>query len=188
MPLESFSQRMRITGAWIISLLLLMWGLEIVNLFMGHNLSRMAGIQPRSLFGLIGIAASPFLHFGIFHLLMNSVPFAILGGLICLQDKKLFIEVSLLVMVVSGLAVWLLGRSSVHAGASGLIFGYFGFLLASGWYAKNIQSIVIALVVLIYYGGMIFGVLPLRAYVSWESHLFGFFAGVLAAKINAKPK
>lgn len=170
------------------SLLLLMWGIEIVNLFTGHGLSRIAGIQPRSLVGLVGIVASPFLHFSIYHLLMNSVPFAILGGLICLQDKKLFIEVSLIVMIVSGLAVWLIARSSVHAGASGLIFGYLGFLLASGWYAKNIQSIVIAFVVLIYYGGMILGVLPLRAYISWESHLFGFFAGVLAAKINAKPE
>jgi len=117
---------------------------------------------------------------------MNTVPFAILGGLILMQEKKLFIEVSLLVLIVSGLAVWLLGRTATHAGASGLIFGYFGFLLASGWYARDAQSLVIAFFVLIYYGGMVFGILPLRAYISWESHLFGFLAGVLAARLNGK--
>jgi len=178
---------MKTAVTWMITLLCILWGLEVVNFFMGHDLSRLAGITPRTLSGLIGIPASPFLHFSISHLLMNSIPFAILGGLICLQDKKLFIEVSLFVIVVSGLAVWLLARPSVHSGASGLIFGYFGFLLASGWYAKDIQSIFIALGVLGLYGGMIFGLLPLRAFVSWESHLFGLLAGVLAARINAAP-
>lgn len=176
---------MKITVTWIGSLIALMWGLEVLNLMTGHSLTRTAGIQPRTLGGLVGIPASPFLHFSLFHLLMNTLPFAILGGLICLQDKKLFVEVSLIVIVVSGFAVWLLGRSAVHAGASALIFGYFGFLLASGWYAKDLQSIFIALLVLVFYGGMIFGILPLRAYVSWEGHLSGLLAGILAAKLHA---
>ena len=177
---------MKTTIIWIGTLLAIMWGLELLNLFTGHSLSRSAGIYPRTLSGLPGIPLSPFLHFSLFHLLMNTLPFAILGGLICLQDKKLFVEVSLIVIAVSGLAVWLLGRSAVHAGASGLIFGYFGLLLASGWYAKDLQSIVIALGVMVYYGGMIFGILPLRAYVSWEGHLFGLLAGVLAARMDAR--
>ncbi len=179
---------MKIAILWMLSLLAVMWGLELLNVFMGHSLSRIGGIHPRSLSGLLGIPASPFLHFSLFHLFLNSLPFAILGGLICLQDKKLFLEVSLIVIIVSGLAVWLLGRSASHAGASGLIFGYFGFLLASGWYAKDMQSIVIALGVLLYYGGMVFGILPLRAYVSWESHLFGFLSGILAARMNVQLK
>jgi len=177
---------MKNTVTWIGTLLALMWGLELLNLFMGHSLSRIAGIHPRTVSGLLGIPASPFLHFSFFHLLMNTLPFAVLGGLICLQDKKLFLEVSLIVIIVSGLAVWILGRSAVHAGASALIFGYFGFLLASGWYAKDLQSILIALCVLVFYGGMIFGILPLRAYVSWEGHLSGLLAGILAAKLDSR--
>ncbi len=179
---------MKTTVTWMTSLLVLMWGIELINFFLGHSLSRMGGIQPRTLSGLIGIPLSPFLHFSLFHLLMNSLPFAILGGLICLQNRKLFVEVSLIIIIGSGLALWLLGRPAVHAGASSLIFGYFGFLLASGWYAKDLQSIVIALVVLIFYGGMIIGILPLRAYVSWEGHLFGLLAGILAAGMNARLK
>jgi membrane associated rhomboid family serine protease len=172
------------TVTWLVSLLALMWGIEVINFFLGHSLSRIAGIQPRTLIGLIGIPVSPFLHFGLFHLLMNTLPFAILGGLICLQDRKLFLEVSVIIIVVAGLAVWLLGRPAIHAGSSTLIFGYFGFLLASGWYAKDLQSIIIALVVLIFYGGMIIGILPLRTYVSWEGHLFGLLAGISAAWMN----
>lgn len=179
---------MKTTVTWMASLLALMWGIELINFFLGHSLSRMGGIQPRTLIGLIGIPASPFLHFSLFHLLMNSLPFAILGGLICLQDRKLFVEVSLIIIVGSGLALWLFGRPAIHAGASSLIFGYFGFLLASGWYAKDLQSIIIALVVLIFYGGMIIGILPLRAYVSWEGHLFGLLAGIAAAWMNARLK
>ncbi len=177
---------MKTTVTWILTVLALMWGLEFINFFTGHSLSRMAAIRPRTLSGLLGIPASPFLHFGFFHLLMNSLPFAVLGGLICLQDKKLFLDVTLIVVVVSGVAVWLFARSASHAGASGLIFGYFGFLLASGWYAKDLSSLVIAFGVLVFYGGMIFGILPLRAYISWESHLFGFLAGVFAARLNAQ--
>ncbi|MEC4677732.1 MAG: rhomboid family intramembrane serine protease [Nitrospirota bacterium] len=177
---------MKTTVTWIGGLIAIMWAVEVLNLVTGYSLSRSGGIQPRTLAGLIGIPASPFLHFSVFHLLMNTLPFAILGGLICLQDKKLFVEVSLIVIIVSGLAVWLLGRSAVHAGASALIFGYFGFLLASGWYAKDLQSILIALGVAVFYGGMIFGILPLRAYVSWEGHLSGLLAGILAAKLNAR--
>lgn len=179
---------MKTTVTWMTSLLVLMWGIELINFFTGHSLSRMGGIQPRTVLGLIGIPASPFLHFSLFHLLLNSLPFAILGGLICLQDRKLFIEVSVIIILVSGLAVWALGRPSIHAGASGLIFGYFGFLLASGWYAKDLQSIIIAIVVLIFYGGMITGILPLRAYVSWEGHLFGLLSGIAAAWMNARLK
>ncbi|MFQ5587358.1 MAG: rhomboid family intramembrane serine protease [Nitrospiria bacterium] len=170
----------------MLTVLALMWGLEVLNFLTGHSLSRMAAIVPRTLSGLVGIPLSPFLHFGFFHLLMNSVPFAILGGLICVQDKKLFVEVTLIVAAVSGVAVWMLARPAAHAGASGLIFGYFGFLLASGWYARDVQSVVIAFCVLVYYGGMIFGVLPLRAYVSWESHLFGFLAGIFTARLDAR--
>ncbi len=177
---------MKTTVTWILAGLAVMWGVEAVNFFTGHNISRTAGITPRTVSGLWGIFLSPFMHFSVFHLLMNSLPFAVLGGLICLQGRRLFIEVTLIVILVSGLGVWLFARPAVHAGASGLIFGYFGFLLASGWYAKDVQSVVIALAVLVYYGGMVFGILPLRAYVSWESHLFGFLAGAFTARLDAR--
>jgi len=186
MNLLAFSGRFKPAASWMGLLLALMWGLELLNMLLNHRLSRWGGIQPRTLSGLLGIPFSPFLHFGLGHLLMNTLPLAVLGGLVLVQGRRLFVEVSLLVLAVSGLAVWLLGRSASHAGASGLIFGYFGFLLASGWYARDLPSLLIALFVLLYYGGMFLGILPLRVYVSWESHLFGFLAGVLAARLYVK--
>ncbi len=175
---------MKESFTWIATLLAVMWGIELVNLLSKHRLSRTAAIHPRTLHGLFGIPVSPFLHFSVSHLLTNTLPFALLGVLIRLQGKMLFIEVSLLIIAVSGFMVWLLGRAAAHAGASALIFGYFGFLLAAGLYAKDLQAMLIALGVLIYYGGMMSGVLPLRAYVSWEGHLFGFLSGILAAKMD----
>jgi membrane associated rhomboid family serine protease len=79
----------------------------------------------------------------------------------------------------------LFGRSAFHIGASGLVFGYFGFLVAVGLYERRIVSLAIASVTLFYYGGMIFGVLPVNSFVSWEGHLFGLVAGIVAARTFA---
>ncbi len=159
----------------------IMWVVELINLPFGHGISRSLGIIPRDVSGLPGILLSPFLHFGLLHIGANTLPFAVLGGLVSVQGPRRFVLVSLIIMLVSGTAVWLLARNGAHAGASGLIFGYFGYLLAAGWYARSIGSLLIALAVAFFYGGMIFGVVPLRAYVSWEGHLFGLLAGVLTA-------
>jgi membrane associated rhomboid family serine protease len=86
------------------------------------------------------------------------------------------------IIIVGGLGVWLIGRPAYHVGASGLVFGYFGFLVARGWYEKSIPSVIISIFVIIFYGSMIWGVFPVVPYISWESHLFGFLAGILAAK------
>lgn len=183
---KGWTAQVREAVSWILILLALMWGIEILNMLSGHALSRMAGIHPRSLVGLIGIPLSPFLHFGLYHLIANTLPFAVLGALVFMHGRKRFIQVSVFVVVVSGLGVWLLARSAVHAGASGLIFGYFGYLLAAGWYARSLQTILIALFALFIYGGMVFGMMPVRSYISWESHLFGFLAGILAARLFDK--
>ena len=82
--------------------------------------------------------------------------------------------------------VWLLGREALHLGASGLIYGYFGFLIFAGFISKRLKLIAISLLVSFFYGGMIFGVLPVAGFISWESHLFGFLIGVVAAKLWAK--
>jgi membrane associated rhomboid family serine protease len=91
-------------------------------------------------------------------------------------------------MLVSGLGVWLFGASGVHVGASGLIFGYLGFLLLRGYFERNFPSILLSLIVGFLYGGAIWGVLPTQPGISWEGHLFGFIGGVLAARLLARRK
>ncbi len=131
-----------------------------------------------------GILLSPMLHGSFSHLLSNTLPLLVLGGFVALRGAKTLVGVSLFVVVLGGMLVWLVGRPAIHIGASGLVFGYFGYLLAQGWYERSFVSIVVAVAVLLLYGGMIFGALPQSGFISWEGHLFGLIAGVLAARMG----
>jgi membrane associated rhomboid family serine protease len=175
-------QELRATVALIVGCILLLWGIEIVNVFLGHALSRW-GILPRTVSGLIGIPFSPLLHASIGHLMVNTLPFAILGGLVALHGRQTFVLVSLWIMVVGGVGLWLFGRFSYHVGASSLIFGYFGYLVARGWYERSVWAIIVALVTLSLYGSILWGTLPTRCAISWEGHLSGLLAGILAARL-----
>ena len=98
------------------------------------------------------------------------------------------LKVSVIVALVSGVGVWAVARNGIHVGASGLVFGYFGYLVARGWYQRSFSSIVVAILVVFFYGGLIFGIVPSFGFVSWEGHLFGLLAGILAAKIIDEKK
>ena len=165
----------------------LLWVVAFANLITGYELNTW-GILPRTLTGLRGIPFSPFLHENFSHLIVNSLPFVFLGGLVVLQGWRVYLGVSLCVMACGGLALWLFGRTAYHLGASGLIFGYFGYLLARAWYDRSLSSILIALAAVVLYGGLMWGVLPTNTYISWEGHLFGLLAGILAARLQAVRK
>ena len=148
---------------------------------MGHQLNSW-GTFPRTVHGLTGIPLSPFLHGSFGHVVSNSIPFLVLGGLIALRGRQVLLRVSFIVIGLGGAGVWALGRPAIHIVASGLVFGYFGYLVARGWYERKLGSILMAIAVIILYGGLIVGVIPARSLVSWEAHLFGLIAGVLAAR------
>jgi membrane associated rhomboid family serine protease len=168
--------------AW---LLVLIWGFHGVNYYFGMAFNDL-GIFPRQWQGLSGIVLWPLLHGNISHLLMNTLPLLVLGLLVALRGHRVFILSSLIIVLLGGLGVWILGRPAYHIGASGLAFGYFGFLIAVGVYEGRISSLAIATLVTFYYGGMIFGVLPQNSFVSWEGHLFGMLAGIFAARLLAR--
>jgi len=145
------------------------------------------GIVPRTLTGLRGILFAPFLHGSLNHLLANTIPFAVLGWLVMLRDAKHLGRVTLAAMLGSGLLSWLLGApGSVHVGASGVIFGYLGFLMVSGWYARTLGSVALSVGVTVAWGGLVWGVLPSEVGVSWQGHLGGFVGGVMAARALRK--
>ena len=163
-----------------------MWGAFVANLALGGALLNY-GVVPRSIHGLWGILWAPFLHGSFAHLVSNTIPFLILGWLILLRNRKHLLPVSLIAMLFSGMVAWLLGApGSVHVGASGVIFGYLGFLMLAGWYARSLGSIALSLLVTGLWGGLVFGVLPGQPGVSWQSHLGGFIGGVWAAKLLRK--
>jgi membrane associated rhomboid family serine protease len=167
------------------SFVALIWLLEIIDLvFFGNGLNTL-GVRPRTLAGLVGIFLMPILHNGLGHVLANTVPFVVLGWLVMLRRTADFFFVTIIVVVVSGFGVWLLGGAqTVHIGASGLIFGYFGFLVLRGIFERSFISIVMAGIVILIYGGLIWGVFPIfQSGVSWLGHLFGFLGGAWAANL-----
>ncbi|HFE39126.1 MAG TPA: rhomboid family intramembrane serine protease, partial [Gammaproteobacteria bacterium] len=151
----------------------------------GHQLN-IYGIHPRSSAGLGGILLWPFLHANFSHLIANTIPLAILGWFVLLRGFRQFIFITLGITLIAGSAVWLLARPAIHIGASGLVFGYFGFLVAVAWYEKSLASFVVAVFTLFLYGGLVWGVLPQAPNISWEAHLFGLMAGVVIASSRKK--
>lgn len=174
--------------AWILgAVVAVLWGIQLLNAVVFRGGLAVYGIAPRHLVGLRGILFAPFIHGGFGHLMANTIPLITLGWLIMLQATADFLWVTLIAMGVSGLGTWLVGAgTSVHVGASGVIFGYLGFLLARGYFERSVSAIALALVVFVLYGGLIWGVLPNQPGVSWEGHLFGFVGGILAAKVLAR--
>nr|VFK64116.1 MAG: Rhomboid family protein [Candidatus Kentron sp. TC] len=169
----------------VITLVVIIWIIEIINLSIGHRLS-VFGILPRSTQGLMGIPMAPFLHANPIHAALNTAPLLILGAFVSLRGARTYLVVSLAIIFLAGGAVWLFGRPSYHLGASGLVFGYFGFLVARGWYDRSFLSLAMAAITILLYGGIIWGILPVRSYISWEGHLFGLLAGIIAARLFSK--
>ena len=169
----------------VLILIALIWIVEIVNLLLGHRLTSW-GILPRTLTGLIGIPLAPMIHGGFWHTISNTVPLLILGALTLAGGKRRFWETTVNVTLLSGALVWLFAREAYHVGASGLVFGYFGVILARAYIERSITAIAIALVTVMAYGGLIFGILPLRSNVSFESHLFGLIAGFVVVWLDRK--
>ena len=160
----------------------IMWIVFFATIATGGALLSL-GVIPRNLIGLRGILFAPFLHGSFAHLLANSIPFAMMGWFVMLRDSRHFVPVTAAAMLGSGLMAWLLGApGSVHVGASGVIFGYLGFLMLSGWYTRSIASIMISVLVTVMWGGLVFGVLPGQLGISWQAHLGGFIGGALAAR------
>jgi membrane associated rhomboid family serine protease len=154
---------------------------QLVNTFTANSLIP-HGIIPRTISGLQGIAFAPFLHGSIRHLLSNLVPFVVLSWLISNEGLERYVRVLVLITMLGGILVWLVGRFSIHVGASGLIFGLWTYVLARAWFQRSLVSLLIATVALFGYGGLIFGFLPLPG-ISFESHIAGAIAGIVVGWI-----
>ena len=158
----------------IVILLAAIWLVFLFDLIL--PLERL-GLVPRSITGLVGIVTMPFLHGNWGHLISNSLPLIILLALLVVTRPRPWPTVITLTLV-SGAALWLLGRSALHIGASGLIYALIGFLIAAGIMERRLSSVAAAVVVGFLYGGSIIGgIMPFQPGVSWEGHLFGLLAG-----------
>jgi membrane associated rhomboid family serine protease len=159
----------------------MIWGVFLVGLVVPFHLNSY-GVTPRTLVGLAGIPAMPFLHENLGHLVRNTMPLSVLLLLLAGSRARTW-KIVVDIVLLSGILLWLFGRPATHIGASGLIFGLIAFLIASGFFEKRIPAIAIAVVVGFLYGGtLITGVLPRTgSNVSWDGHLCGAIAGGIIA-------
>lgn len=164
----------------------LLYVVEVADAISGQTLER-NGIRPRDTGDLDGILWSPLLHGDWAHLAGNTLPFLIFGFLAMAGGMRQFVLVTATIWLLGGLGVWLTGDDgSYHIGASGIIFGWLAFLLTRGFFAHSGRQIALAVVLFLIWGGVLFGVLPGQPGISWQAHLFGALAGVLAAWIVAR--
>lgn len=164
-----------------------MWVIEVADSFLLSDRLQRGGIHPRALDGLDGILWAPFLHSDFRHLISNTAPALILGGLVSIRGLRYWTRASAAVLLVGGGFTWLLGGSGNHIGASGMVFGWFGVLLGAAIFERRPATLGAALVALLLYSGIFAGLAP-QPQVSWEGHLFGLLAGIAAAKAMAEPR
>jgi membrane associated rhomboid family serine protease len=188
---------MLVGGATIISFVALLYIIEAFDQLNGHRFDD-NGIRPLETDGLWGILFAPLLHANWAHLAANTGPALVLGFLVTLAGLSRFLWATAIVWIVGGFGTWLIGNwgsscglESDHIGASGLIFGWLTFLLVFGFFTRSGWQIVIGLVVLVAYGGVLWGAVPVLDVcggVSWQGHLCGGIAGVLAAYLLSSPE
>lgn len=182
--------------ATILTFLVLLYLVELIDQLLRHSLD-VNGIRPLETDGLWGIIVAPLLHASWAHLMANTVPLLVLGFLMTLVGLTRFIWATAIVWILGGFGTWLIGDMGSscgptdHIGASGLIFGWLAFLLVFGVFVCKVWDIIIGLVVLFCYGGILLGAMPVLGQCggfSWQGHLCGAIAGVVAAYILSVPE
>ena len=165
---------------WLsLKLVAVFWVIHLLNLVLGMRLN-IFGIIPRKRFGLFGIVCSPFLHGNTEHLFFNSIALFILFDLMLVGGLKLFILATLMIILIGDSLVWLFARRGIHIGASGLIMGYWMFLLVNAYYQHSVIAVILAVLCLYYLAGLGLSLIPGDVGTSWEAHIFGALGGVLA--------
>ncbi len=159
---------------------LVMWIIFWIEIKFGLDFTRW-GVKPRTASGIRGVIFSPFIHSGIKHLWHNTVPLLVLSAALFYFYRKISWSVLALLILLSGVGTWMIGRVSYHIGMSGVIYALVSFLFFKGILAKHFRLIALSLIVVFLYGSLIWGTLPTSETISWEGHLSGFIAGGLVA-------
>jgi membrane associated rhomboid family serine protease len=159
------------------------WIVSVLNFGIFEKSLNNLGIRPRRLIGLWGILFAPFLHGSWRHLEGNTIAFVTYGGLIMLQNPENFGAVTVTVALASGFGTWLIGGDrTIHIGASGVTFGYLGFLMFLAFFDRNIPTVLLLMFTAFFHSKSLWGLLPMYQRISWEGHLFGFLGGIFAAR------
>lgn len=168
-----------------LSIIFLIWFIYYLEIRFGLNFNKY-GIYPRSFIGLRGILFSPFIHSDSTHLTNNSIPLMVMLGGLYYFYQKIANKVLIAGLVLTGLLTWVMGRTSYHIGASGIIYFLVSFIFFSGIFRKYYRLIALSLIVVFLYGSMVWYIFPMEERISWEGHLSGFFVGFIFAYVFRK--
>ena len=173
-----------------VAVVVLLFLIKYLEYYFGYSFSK-HGVFPRSIEGFKGIFLSPFIHGDWKHLTNNSVPLLVLMPTLLFFYRSIALEVLMWSWLTSGLWLWTIGRPSFHIGASTIVYALASFLFFSGLIRRHTRLMAISLFVVFLYGGMVWGILPMKSHISWEGHLSGAFAGLILAywfRNNGPPK
>jgi membrane associated rhomboid family serine protease len=164
----------------MLSAVAVLWVIQIVNAAQDYSLDRF-GLRPRQIDGLWGVVTEPFLHASYGHLFSNTAPLVLIGWVLMLSGVRTWLIVTALVVVIGGLATWMAAPSGLIVGASGVVFGWLGYLIARAYFSRKLKWIVVAILVLFFFGTLLANLLPsYDSNVSWQAHVCGFGAGIVA--------
>lgn len=164
----------------ILIILSILWGVFFLNILLKRRLLYL-GIIPRHLIGLPGIVMAPFLHANFNHLFFNSIPLIVLSNFVLFSGLPYFLEVSILIIALSGLLTWLFAKPGIHVGASSLITGYWALLVMNGYAQATLTAVLLGILCVYYFAGIFLGIFPGKKGVSWEGHLFGLLSGFVVS-------
>ncbi|WP_321374616.1 rhomboid family intramembrane serine protease [uncultured Draconibacterium sp.] len=159
---------------------LLLWIVKIIEQTSGLSFVEF-GIYPRHINGLQGVLFSPFIHSDFSHLISNSLPFFILGFMLIYFYRRISYRIFFLLYILSGISTWFMGREAWHIGASGVVYALAAFHFVSGIIRSDVRLLTLSAIVVFLYGGLVWGLLPIRPEISWEGHLSGAIFGVAMA-------
>jgi membrane associated rhomboid family serine protease len=161
-----------------------LWIIRTLDAFHAGGSVAGMGVVPRSTSHLTGIVTAPFIHASWGHLVSNTLPLLLLGWLVALEGAAEWMTVTVFCALTAGLGSWLFGSGGNHVGASGIVFGYVGYLLFRGWYDRKPAAILVTLLVAAMYGTtLLWSIIP-RGGISWTAHAFGFLGGLIAARVR----
>jgi membrane associated rhomboid family serine protease len=174
----------------MVAFLAVLWVVELINAATDRGLVQSGGIRPRDFGSLIDILTAPFLHGNLSHLAFNALPLFSLGMIAALTGLKRFLAMTAVVIVVGGLGTWLISpQDSVHVGASGVVFGYFGYLLMRGLVDRRPVDLVISVGIALSFGYAMWNSIGFgEERISWQGHVSGLVGGMLAAWIFRLPR
>ncbi|MEN0004379.1 MAG: rhomboid family intramembrane serine protease [Bacteroidota bacterium] len=177
---QSFNKKLQESLTVPFYMVAVLWIIHLIQFILPFNFGWL-GIYPGEIWGLRGVIFAPLIHSDWGHLLSNTPPFFALTAIIWFFYRRIAIPSFMMIYLLTGLGVWLFGREVFHIGASGVVYGLVSFVFWNGIFRRNLKSIVLALIVVFYYGSMFAGILPGQEGISWESHLIGGIVGIFAS-------